>query len=269
MNYTLTGTGCGGSSVEVTSFPNVMFLKKRQVNETSTEGTSTSTTEVTATVTTPTEGSSTTVLETKTTSEPANVTQFITQNITVIVASPVHSISPGANNIALENTTMYHNPLKNISVHFDRPRYSAMKRDIYEWPSGNIMHDPAIFKGLTHGTTYLGPSDEVYASCDGDTTWRICLDSTGDMVGQYFTANYSGVGGPLLWFNIFPAGCGVPGEAQPVKVVFDHEAGRFVIALLAGNLHMNFCVAVSQTNNPNGGWYVYTFNDASAFGNQE
>lgn len=69
--------------------------------------------------------------------------------------------------------------------------------------------------------------------------------------------------GPTTFASFFSSVSGCNSGVFDPNVVYDESADRYVMAIDAsnsGHTTSNYCVAVSQTNNPTGSWWLYKFN---------
>lgn len=213
-NYTVTGYGCGNTTVNTTFAPQTPTYSKRQLAAPRTPST-------------------------------------ITVNVTVHGTSSVM--------IVVQPTLFPANDTETESFAVGQPT----KRDINNANTAWVATDPVTGVSATY-TTLPPDGTELYVSSAGNGAFKLGIDNFGRMEALIWNA--STFGAPvqtLLWTTLFSSACVSLGEIQPVKVVYDFEASKFVVAVLAGNLHNSFCVAVSQTSDPTGSWWSYVFTDGS------
>jgi len=142
----------------------------------------------------------------------------------------------------------------------------SAKKDVNYGNSAWIAWDPVSGVGPTYPVVLPANGTELYTSAAGNNVSIVGIDNFGRMEALIWSA--SSFGAPfqtLLWNTLFSSSCATFGDIQPVKIVYDFESSKFVVGVLAGNIHNTFCVAVSQTSDPTGSWWSYVFTDASFF----
>ncbi len=98
-------------------------------------------------------------------------------------------------------------------------------------------------------------ADEIYESYDTGDTYYLA-SSNMVSVAPYGTTGVSF----LVLSSIFPARCYSADALQPQRSRFDHEAGRFVMAVMAAG---RYCIAISSTEDPASPWTLFEFVDVS------
>ena len=160
--------------------------------------------------------------------------------------------------IASDNHTEIPGPMPNMTVEelIDWSINEQQKRDIGVSPMARLAFINA-FKST--GAPINNPEDELYASFEGDDTWKVSMATS----VITWTTNPLSLNSAFSLDAIFPVDVCITGPLYVPRVLrFDHEASRFVIVML--NKDTNYlCVGVSNTNNPTGGWQVDTFVDPS------
>jgi hypothetical protein len=101
---------------------------------------------------------------------------------------------------------------------------------------GNVPPDPELAVGPNHVIAVVNVAFEIY-----------------NKTGQSLV-------GPTTFASFFASNANCSGVFDP-NVLYDEEADRYILGIDADGFY--YCLGVSQTNNPTGGWNIYAFPTAS------
>lgn len=228
-NYSVVGTGCGGSNITI-SFTDNTSMQRRGIAHSKFANNNNTTTRLPRLA--PVRRSMT-------------VTSGTSVNLTIVQPELITNFSL----------------IGNVSFSFDPPPQPGGR--YIDLPNSSFIGQPFVSPTIFGGNSLV--KREYLVSTAGYSGVRLGIDNSASNVIRVY-APFGSVIGILFFSSIFDSRCtiivGTPNQYSQYKALFDAEAQRFV---LIGMFNGFTCVALSATNNPSGTWTNYLFSNATMF----
>lgn len=114
-------------------------------------------------------------------------------------------------------------------------------------PTAGTSFDAIDYTECCGGGGSVPPDPEM-------ATGRSHLIAVVNVAFKIFNKSGTLLAGPTTFSSFFAANTSCVGVFDP-NVIYDEEADRFILGIDANGDH--YCVAVSQTSDPTGSWYIY------------